>query len=1072
MADLNRFGEIMSVSRDEVIWAYRLILGREPETEAAITNKLSHENVESLRTEFLTSEEISSKIFDFSVGSYHKRKRGLERHVVVKELALPPAGRASILLTHSPAGRLKPHILPYMELLLDSGFAVLLVVEVDRPLELLDNEIAAAQGIIVRDNSGSSFRAWAHALKLQPELFGASLLILTNDSVLPTANIAAFRKMILRMRDCPADIVGLTASHEYGWHVQSYFMGLKPKALSSLGFQEFVEGIQRIDDKDDVIRTFEEPFTRTMQGAGLTIAALFSSPFATKPTYFGWRELVEQGFPFIKLLFLCNEFNDISDWPDVLTKLRDTWPAVLKNNSFDIELVRASILAADIASVPAGTHSGLLVNANRFLKITSAPHPLRVAYFGPWNYDSSGVASREMLCVLRHTSVRLNAYPVTKPMESERLICPPIELIDFDGRPDVALVHFNPDAYHLLSEEQLSIIQSAKHRIGYWDLDNDLPLLNLAHNPYALDRILAASDSCASLSKAATDIPIDVIPMPVPSGPAYPSRATVAVHSALGRAADADSARGCYQALAKLIEGSFASLLANEACGTPSVTRGNRVTVPPPPPQFNIDLSNGQRFDEIAPRDGVIPIPLAHDLSWANASLPDGDPTDWLFFAPGNAKVCPDAFDLIRDAAMLRPDVVLFYADDVALDEDVLNQIRLKPAFDITLFVAQDYIGAPVIIRREALSKIGGLNPSYGSAVLYDVVLRVACANFAIGRITKVLIGTQHKRALAELEARCLALRASTVFNEFDLISAAKTGQLIQRRRISDGVRPAVTLVIPTCRSVCASSHETYIERLLRSIAAVDWPMDRLNVIVGDDFIESPDWASKQWPFHLRWLATPRAKDEPFNYAAKMNLLWREAVDDQIIFMNDDVLPHGVHWLTALVGFASDEAVGGVGPLLYYEDGSIQHAGMIPYARSVAHAWQAWPADAKTYQNWAGTQREWSMITGAIFATRRSILDRVNGFDERFSLEFNDVDLCLRIRNMGYRIIFNPDAQFTHVEKASRRNALPSGADIALFRSRWSRWLDNDPASHPSFDHHRLDLVPVPETDAWYIAKF
>ncbi|MDT8870494.1 glycosyltransferase [Komagataeibacter rhaeticus] len=96
-------------------------------------------------------------------------------------------------------------------------------------------------------------------------------------------------------------------------------------------------------------------------------------------------------------------------------------------------------------------------------------------------------------------------------------------------------------------------------------------------------------------------------------------------------------------------------------------------------------------------------------------------------------------------------------------------------------------------------------------------------------------------------------------------------------------------------------------------------------------------------------------------------------------------------------------------------------------------------------------QREWSMVTGAVFATRRTVLERINGFDERFSLEFNDIDLCLRIRNLGYRLVYNPDAVFTHAEKISRGETIPPGEERALFLSRWSRWLENDPASHPRF---------------------
>ena len=309
-------------------------------------------------------------------------------------MTLAPGHDAALLVTHAPAGRLKPHVFPYMEQLSRNGLSVLLVVIADRPLELLDREMTAASGIIVRDNAGYDFGAWAHAFQLCPALFGAGLLIMTNDSVIPTADVDVFAAMMTRVRQSPADIVALTASHEYGWHVQSYFLGFKPKALSSWGFQHFIRDIRRIDDKDEVIRTYEVPFASNMQAAGLTVQALYAGSFSANPTFFSWRELIEGGFPFIKLLMLQDKFSASTDQTEMLNEVRQQWPFVLKKAGFDVELVRASLRAAEIASVPAGDSRDLLCNVQRFEAISN-DHPLRIAYFGPWNYENGlGAAAR------------------------------------------------------------------------------------------------------------------------------------------------------------------------------------------------------------------------------------------------------------------------------------------------------------------------------------------------------------------------------------------------------------------------------------------------------------------------------------------------------------------------------------------------------------------------------------------------------------------------------------------------------------------------------------------------------
>jgi GT2 family glycosyltransferase len=186
--------------------------------------------------------------------------------------------------------------------------------------------------------------------------------------------------------------------------------------------------------------------------------------------------------------------------------------------------------------------------------------------------------------------------------------------------------------------------------------------------------------------------------------------------------------------------------------------------------------------------------------------------------------------------------------------------------------------------------------------------------------------------------------------------------------------------------------------------------------------------------------------------------------------LNDDVAALDQGWLQALVGFAMDRDVGAVGPRLLYDDGTIQHAGIYGgILGTSAHAWLGSRASTPTYQDWAITQREVSMITGAVLATRRSVLEVVGGFDERFSLEFNDTDLCLKMRQQGYRIVYNPAAELIHSEKKSRGVTVPPGEQLALFLSRWNDWLNNDPALPPRMRRDMLDLTPSVGAGDWFV---
>lgn len=298
------------------------------------------------------------------------------RHVIAKKARFGASDEVALLVTHAPAGRLRPHVLPYMKQLRNAGLSIVLVVVVDRPLEMLDEEIGMASGVIVRDNAGYDFGAWAHGFKLCPSLFEARLVVMTNDSVIPTADTAAFQAMMDRVRASPADISGLTANHEYGWHVQSYFLAFAKTALTSPALQDFFTNLRRIDDKDEVIRTYEIPFTSRMKAAGLTVDALYHGPYPNNPVVWSWRELVEDGFPFIKLLILRNIMAaTYTTNKDFFDNLHKNWPAVLDAAKFDIRLVRQAIRAADISWIPEGPSNDLLHNPDKFRRSNTWSQP-------------------------------------------------------------------------------------------------------------------------------------------------------------------------------------------------------------------------------------------------------------------------------------------------------------------------------------------------------------------------------------------------------------------------------------------------------------------------------------------------------------------------------------------------------------------------------------------------------------------------------------------------------------------------------------------------------------------------
>ena len=396
----------------------------------------------------------------------------------------------------------------------------------------------------------------------------------------------------------------------------------------------------------------------------------------------------------------------------------------------------------------------------------------------------------------------------------------------------------------------------------------------------------------------------------------------------------------------------------------------------------------------------------------------------------------------------------------------------LKPGLDVALLVADDYIGTPLAVRASALRRLGGLRPEANTAASYDLVLRALAAGLGIARLTEVLAVHPVLRPRPSVDDRRAALlawlRASG--DLFDIGEGLTPGTLRLRRRFTGF--PDVTLIIPTrqgARTDIAGAVEPMIITLLDSLPRTDWPLDRLHVIVGDALADDAIYAGRSWPFALKRIVAGSYCNRTFNYAEKINTLWRSAETEHLVLMNDDIEIASPDWLQALLTFSIQDDVGAVGARLLYANGNLQHAG-IPGGLfgMCAHAWLGQPADAPTYQNWALVHREWSMLTGAILATRKSVLEFVNGFDERFRLEFNDVDFCLRLRMLGYRNIYTPFAEMIHYEKASRGELHPRASELALFCKRWSEFLDQDPAYHPGLTRNSFQIAPVEPAAGWW----
>jgi hypothetical protein len=211
-----------------------------------------------------------------------------------------------LFVTHASDCNTKPHVAHHVRALANAGFQVILVYNTDRmAIARRAMSFAAPNGIIVRKNEGFDFGAWADVLRLYPDLWECSRLLLVNDSVIGPVRGGA--TMFARLRAIDADLVGLVKSYEFTRHFQSFFLMLNRRALENGKVREFWRSVVNYENKSRVIKAYELRFTELCAQSGLSTQAIYQRSIVVEqfnrgnPTINHWHELIRLGFPYIKV---------------------------------------------------------------------------------------------------------------------------------------------------------------------------------------------------------------------------------------------------------------------------------------------------------------------------------------------------------------------------------------------------------------------------------------------------------------------------------------------------------------------------------------------------------------------------------------------------------------------------------------------------------------------------------------------------------------------------------------------------------------------------------------------------
>ena len=433
-------------------------------------------------------------------------------------------------------------------------------------------------------------------------------------------------------------------------------------------------------------------------------------------------------------------------------------------------------------------------------------------------------------------------------------------------------------------------------------------------------------------------------------------------------------------------------------------------------------------------------------------------------------ELAPEA--LFEVAALLNrhPEADFIYSDEDKLDAAGQRcDPFFKPDWSPELLRSRAYTCHLTVVRKTLVDNLGGFRSAYDGAQDYDLTLRVSEKTQSIFHIPKVLYhwrkiaGSAAERVDAKpwgLSAaeRALEDHARRTSPGADILPAEGVpGSFRVRHRIHGD--PLVSILIPT-RGQASHNSPDVEELLFRCVRSLVNKTDYGNyeLLIAYNNSLDPDITAFFEHRPHRLLNYPLSG--PFNFPHKLNWMARQAQGEHLVIFNDDLEVISPDWLTALLEFSQQEEIGAVGSKLLYPDGRLQHIGMVLGINGYpAHLFHQAPAGHPGYMAHANLIRNYSAVTGAALMMRHALFDDMGGLGEEFPVDYNDTDLCLRLLQKGYRIVYTPYSLLYHHESAALSTGRLNKDATNLFRQRWKDILANDPLYNRNLTKTRLDCV-------------
>ncbi len=419
------------------------------------------------------------------------------------------------------------------------------------------------------------------------------------------------------------------------------------------------------------------------------------------------------------------------------------------------------------------------------------------------------------------------------------------------------------------------------------------------------------------------------------------------------------------------------------------------------------------------------------------------------------------------------PNAQFIYSDEDKIDEDGERFLpHFKPDWSPELFYSQNYLCHFSVIKRQLVEDAGRYRKGVEGSQDFDLFLRCTAMlnDEDIRHIPRILyhwraiegstaLDLGEKNYAHDAGVKSLSDFVSVNYENSEVVDGAFPTTYRIKHNLQ--VEPSVTLIIPTkdCLDLLANGVSSILEKTTYSnyeILIINNRSEKLETL--EYFEEIKKYKN------VRVLDY----DAPFNFSAINNFAVSQCESDIVGLINNDIEVINENWLIEMVSHAVLEGAGCIGAKLYYPNQTIQHGGVVLWRCGIAeHLHKGFQRSQPGYFAHLMVPLNVTAVTGACLVVRRELYLQVGGLDETLTVAYNDVDFCLKVRELGNRNIWLPYAELYHHESVSRgADDSPEKAERLEQESeylftKWKEKIPEDPYFNPNFSLDNLNIEPA-----------